>query len=73
MSLCSRNGFKKDHLRGALKFVEDHKIVPIVDTVLQGLDEAHRGFVSDGLHVDAASTWLADMSPYCLSLVAFAR
>lgn len=24
MSLCSRNGFKKDHLRGALKFVEDN-------------------------------------------------
>ncbi|PWN45472.1 NAD(P)-binding protein [Ceraceosorus guamensis] len=30
--------------RDMLKFVEKHKIVPIVDTVLQGLDEAKKGF-----------------------------
>lgn len=30
--------------RACVRFIEEHKIVPLVDTVLDGLDQAHRGF-----------------------------
>jgi propionyl-CoA synthetase len=32
-----------------LKFVEQHKIVPIIDTVIDGLDNADQGFVSTAI------------------------
>lgn len=33
-----------EEFRRMIRFIDQHKIVPIIDTVLDGLDEAHHGF-----------------------------
>jgi NADPH:quinone reductase-like Zn-dependent oxidoreductase len=34
----------KQEFKRMIAFIDQHKIVPVIDTVLQGLDQAHRGF-----------------------------
>lgn len=35
-----------DEFKRMIDFVSQHKIVPIIDTVIDGLDNANKGFVS---------------------------
>lgn len=34
----------EEEFKACVSFIEKHKIVPSIDTVLNGLDEAHKGF-----------------------------
>lgn len=38
-----------EEFKKMIRFVAEHKIVPVIDTVLHGLDKANEGFVSDDL------------------------
>ena len=42
-SLGSTMGSQKD-LEDATKFIDEHKVVPVVSDVLNGLEEAEKGF-----------------------------
>jgi propionyl-CoA synthetase len=37
-----------EEFKSMIQFVEKHKIIPIIDTVIEGLDNATKGFVSKG-------------------------
>lgn len=46
VDVCGSTMGSADEFRAMVAFVAKHKIEPIIDTVLEGLDEAHKGFVS---------------------------